>query len=103
MFYKVIAACASGIGTSQMIKMKIQKVFAKLDIKAEITHCSIGDAKMIAKNYDIIYCSANFADRFADAERKGVAVIGLKNLMDEASIEAETRKYVLEKEKSPLN
>ena len=29
---KVIAACGSGMGSSQLIKMKLQKVFKKLGI-----------------------------------------------------------------------
>ena len=35
---KVIAACGSGMGSSQIIKMKITKVFKKLGIDVTIQH-----------------------------------------------------------------
>lgn len=95
---KVICACASGIGTSQMIKIKIQRVFDKLDIPVSITHCSIGDAKTSGQKYDVIFCSANFADLFEKAAEAGTIIIGLKNLMDEKALEAEIRTRILHQE-----
>ena len=47
---KVIAACGSGMGSSQLIKMKLQKVFKKLGIDADIYHTNVGDAKSQANN-----------------------------------------------------
>lgn len=41
---KAIAACGNGMGSSQMIKMKINKVFKRLGIDAEIGHMSVGEA-----------------------------------------------------------
>ena len=38
---KAIAACGNGMGSSQMIKMKINKVFKRLGIDAEIGHMKI--------------------------------------------------------------
>ncbi len=35
---KVIAACGSGMGSSQIIKMKIAKIFKKLGIDVTIHH-----------------------------------------------------------------
>ncbi len=45
MTVKVLAACGAGIGSSMIIKRKIQKVFDKLGVEVEITHASIGSAK----------------------------------------------------------
>lgn len=39
---KVIAACGNGMGSSQIIKMKIEKIFKKLNIPVSIHHTSIG-------------------------------------------------------------
>lgn len=94
---KVIAACGSGVGTSQMIKIKIERVFKKLAIPVTITHCSVGDAKMISRGYDVIFCSQNFVELFAKAEEKGTIVIGLRNLLDEKKIEEEVLAKVLNK------
>ena len=52
-----IAACGNGMGSSQMIKMKINKVFKRLGIDAEIGHMSVGEAKGVANNYDMIFVS----------------------------------------------
>ena len=52
---KAIAACGNGMGSSQMIKMKINKVFKRLGIDAEIGHMSVGEAKRCSKQlrYDL--------------------------------------------------
>ena len=54
---KVIAACGSGMGSSQLIKMKLEKVFKNLGIEASIYHTNVGDAKSQASTYDVVVCS----------------------------------------------
>ena len=51
---KVLAACGSGMGSSQIIKMKITNVFKKLNIPLEIHHCAVSEAKTLAPNYDVV-------------------------------------------------
>ena len=78
---KVIAACGSGMGSSQIIKMKLQKVFKKLDIDADIYHTNVGDAKSQANNYDVVFCSESLVGNFN--VKDSTTVIGLKNLLSE--------------------
>ena len=78
---KAIAACGNGMGSSQMIKMKINKVFKRLGIDAEIGHMSVGEAKGVANNYDMIFVSETFTSQFRTG--KDTKVIGLKNLLSE--------------------
>lgn len=80
---KVIAACGSGMGSSQLIKMKLQKVFKKLDIAADIYHTNVGDAKSQASNYDVVFCSESLVGNFTGTK---AVVIGLKNLLSEAEM-----------------
>ena len=80
---KVIAACGSGMGSSQTIKMKLQKVFKKLGIDADIYHTNVGDAKSQANNYDVVFCSESLVGQFGGTKAK---VIGLKNLLSEAEM-----------------
>lgn len=80
---KVIAACGSGMGSSQIIKMKLQKIFKKLDIDADIYHTNISDAKSQANNYDVVFCSESLVNIFNGTHAK---VIGLKNLLSEKEI-----------------
>ena len=84
---KVIAACGNGMGSSQMIKMKIDKVFKKLGVEANIDHNSVGAATSMASNYDAVFVSLNFVDNFKNAAAKGTKIIGLKNLLSEKEIE----------------
>ena len=83
---KVIAACGNGMGSSQIIKMKIEKIFKNLNVQDQIHHCSIGEAKTQATNYDVVFCSEALKDNFKNAQAKGTKVIGLKNLLSEAEI-----------------
>lgn len=94
---KVIAACGSGMGSSQIIKMKIEKIFKKLDIPVTIHHCSISEAKAQAKNYDVVFCSETLTGTFASAAQAGTVVIGLKNLLSEPEIEQKIRDNNLDK------
>ena len=86
--YKVVAACGNGMGSSQIIKMKIEKVFKKLGIPATIDHMSIGEAKNAANNYDIVFCSVALTGSFSNLRNKETKIIGLQNLLSEAEIEA---------------
>ncbi len=94
---KVLAACGNGMGSSQMIKMKIAKVFKKLGLDASIDHNSIGAAKSMASNYNAVFVSENFVAQFASAEAKGTVIIGLRNLLDEKEIEAKIQEKLLNK------
>ncbi len=66
---KAIAACGNGMASSQMIKMKINKVFKRLGIDAEIGHMSVGEAKGVANNYDMIFVSETFTSQFKTQEK----------------------------------
>ena len=65
---KVIAACGNGMGSSQIIKMKIEKIFKNLNIPVSIHHTSIG-----------------------------TIVIGLKNLLSEKEIEEKIVENIVNK------
>ena len=92
---KVIAACGNGMGSSQIIKMKIEKVFKKLNVPVSIHHTSIGAAKSEASSYDVVFCSEALKSNFARAEAYGTIVIGLKNLLSEQEIESKIKEKVI--------
>ena len=83
---KVLAACGSGMGSSQIIKMKLANVFRKQGIPVEIHHCAIGEAKSIARNFDLIFCSKALTDVFDGANLGNAKIIGLQNLLSEKEI-----------------
>jgi PTS system ascorbate-specific IIB component len=84
---KVVAACGNGMGSSQIIKMKIAKVFKKMGIEAAIDHMSIGEAKSAASGYDVVFCSVSLVENFS-VKNKRTKIVGLLNLLSEAEIEA---------------
>jgi len=86
---KVIAACGNGMGTSQIIKMKISNVFKKMNVSVEVAHMSVGEATSQAQNYDVVFCSESLAGTFkANPKTK---IVGLKNLLSEQEIESKIK------------
>lgn len=83
---KIMVSCANGAGSSLMIKMKVQKIFDDLNIKTDIHHCPISEGKNASVNYDVVFTALNFVDMFEDAAKKGVKVIGIKNITSEKEI-----------------
>jgi len=92
---KVIAACGSGMGSSQIIKMKLEKVFKNLNIEASIYHTNVGDAKSQASNYDVVVCSESLIGTFQNSSAKNLIVIGLKNLLSEKEITEKVTEKIL--------
>lgn len=82
---RVLVACANGAGTSLMMKLKVQQAIKEMKIPlTEIKHCSLSEGKSIAKNFDCVFCSKNFANMFDDAASRGVKIIGMRNILSVA-------------------
>ncbi|ONI45420.1 PTS ascorbate transporter subunit IIB [Candidatus Epulonipiscioides gigas] len=94
---KVIAACGSGMGSSQIIKMKIDKAFKSFGIEATIHHCSVGEAKTQISNYDVLFCSDALKGNFQNAQDKGKIVIGLRNVLSEKEIKDKIQSEIVDK------
>lgn len=94
---KVIAACGSGMGSSQIIKMKINKVFKKLGIDVTVQHNSVGEAKGQASSFDVVFCSEVLKSNFKRAEESGTIIIGLKNILSEQEMEEKILAQVVNK------
>jgi PTS system ascorbate-specific IIB component len=86
---KVIAACGNGMGTSQIIKMKISGVFKRLGVAADVAHMSVGEAKSQASAYDVVFCTDALTANFKVGPK--TRVIGLRNLLSEKEIEEKLR------------
>lgn len=85
---KLLVCCGNGAGTSMMIKLNVEKVTKKMGLDVqEIRHCAVSEGKSAASQYDIVLCSRNFVPMFADAEKKGTKVVGLRNVMSAKEIE----------------
>lgn len=81
---KVLAACGNGMGSSLIIKMKIEKVLTEMGLDCEVHHASVGQAKSDANNYDLILVSHTMVDEFDTAGN--CKVVGLVNLLSDEEI-----------------
>ncbi len=81
---KVLAACGNGMGSSLIIKMKIQKVLKDMGLECDVHHASVGQAKSDARNFDLVLVSEMFVKEFANAGN--AKIVGLINLLSEEEI-----------------
>jgi len=95
---KVLAACGNGMGSSMIIKMKIEKVLKEMQLECDVHHASVGQAKSDAKNYDLVLVSHMLVKEFS---RAGDAkIIGLVNLLSEEEIRGKVEKALAEREQA---
>ncbi|AEC46256.1 PTS sugar transporter subunit IIB [Mesomycoplasma hyorhinis] len=81
---KVIAACGNGMGTSMIIKLKVQKILKELNIPADVDALSMGQSKGMTNSVDIIISSKHLTSEFVQNQK--AKIIGVTNLMDENEI-----------------
>lgn len=81
---KVLAACGNGMGSSLIIKMKIEQVLKDMGLQCDVHHASVGQAKSDARNFDLVIVSEVFAKEFEDAG--DAKVVGLVNLLSDEEI-----------------
>lgn len=83
----ILVSCANGSGTSLMMMKGVEKSMKKLGIPvSKINHTSIAEGKSTASQYDAVFTPLNFVDMFEDAAKKGVTVVGVKNVMSDKEI-----------------
>ena len=78
-----MVCCANGAGSSLMMKMTLE-----MNSKpGKIHHCALSEGKSAASQYDVVLCAQNFLNMFADAQKKGTTVVGLRNIMSMQEME----------------
>jgi PTS system ascorbate-specific IIB component len=81
---KVLAACGNGMGSSLIIKMKIEKVLKDMGLDCDVHHASVGQAKSDARSYDLVIVSHTLTGEFENLGN--CKVVGLINLLSEEEI-----------------
>lgn len=76
---KVIAACGNGMGSSLMMKMKLQEAFKEVGIPVTIEHMSVGEAKNASNGFDVVFVSSALVANFMHVKK--ATIIGLNNLL----------------------
>lgn len=82
---KVLAACGNGMGSSQIIKMRIEQVLNELNLEFKVDHTSVGQAKSSAKNYDLVLVPQQLAKEFTNVPDT-CKIVGLVNLLSAKEI-----------------
>ncbi|MBM7544741.1 PTS sugar transporter subunit IIB [Periweissella beninensis] len=84
---KILVACANGSGTSLMLMKSVEKAFKQLGIKiTSIGHTNIAEGTSTATQYDVVFTPLNFLNMFETAKKRGVTVLGVKNVMSDKEI-----------------
>ncbi len=79
---RILVSCANGSGTSLMMMRSVEKAMAELKIPIiKIHRCALSEGKSSASQYDVVFTPQNFLAMFKQAEKRGVLVIGIKNVM----------------------
>ena len=82
---KVLTACGNGMGSSMVIKMKVENALRNLgQSDFQVNSCSVGEAKSLAAGYDVVLASLHLIGELEG--RTNAKLIGLDNLMDDAEI-----------------
>ena len=76
---KILAICASGVGTSMIMKKNIKELVEKLGIEVEEVKTSgLEESKKIIDKFDLVFCSEKLAKELEANPKIKV----LKNLLD---------------------
>lgn len=86
---KALIMCRTGMGSSMMLKIKVDKLIDKNKYPLDVTHDAFsGFAGQ--QNVDIIITMEDLIDEFKDSS---AYVIGVKDIMDVDYLEKELNKY----------
>lgn len=88
----IVAACGNGMGTSMIIKLKVEKIAKKLMLDAKVEAMSAGQATGMVTVADIIICSTHLMDQFS--KDKKAKITGVVNLMSDDEIEQALKKVL---------
>ena len=77
---KVLAVCGAGMGTSMLIKMKVQGFFDNHKVDAQVESCGLSEASNLT-GWDIVICSGHLAEQLTVPEN--VTLVCVENMMDE--------------------
>lgn len=84
MSLKIVAACGNGMGTSMIIKLKVEKLIKEFNIDASVEALSMGQSTSLTNSVDIIIASNHLTSEFSKNQK--AKIVGVTNLMDENEI-----------------
>ncbi|WP_391592127.1 PTS system, ascorbate-specific IIB component [[Mycoplasma] cavipharyngis] len=80
----IIVACGAGMGTSMLIRLKVEKILRDKNISGKVEALSVGQAKPMTNTADLIITQNHLINQF-DGTRKA-KIVGIKNATSEKEI-----------------
>lgn len=74
---KILICCGSGLGSSFMIQMNIEKILKELNVEAEVDHADLSSAK--GMKADIYVGTRDITDQFTSL---GGEIVSLNSMID---------------------
>ncbi len=84
---KGLVMCRTGMGSSMMIRIKLEKIISSNKFPLDLDHDVMGAS---LRDYDLIITMQDLVDDFKDS---GKYVVGIRDIMDTKFLEEEIRKF----------
>lgn len=88
---RALVMCRTGMGSSMMLCIKLNKIIAKNNFPLELVHDVFSGAA--SHNADLIIVMDDLVDEFKNSNQY---VIGIKDIVDTEYMEQELKKYFLQ-------
>ena len=85
---KGLVMCRTGMGSSMMLCIKLNKIISKNNLPMELEHD--GFSGVASHNADVIIVMDDLVEEFKDTDKY---VIGIKDIVDTDYMERELKKY----------
>ena len=92
--YKALICCRAGMGSSMLLKIKVDQVISKNDFKIKTEHGNLDS--LIGFNGDLVIMMEDLMDELKD---KVPYAIGIRNIMDKEEIKQKLEKFIAAKSK----
>ncbi|MDQ0514104.1 PTS system ascorbate-specific IIB component [Mycoplasmoides fastidiosum] len=80
----IVVACGAGMGTSMLIRLKVEKILRDKKVSAKVEALSVGGAKPMTNTADLIITQTHLLSQF-DTHNKA-KIVGIKNATSEKEI-----------------
>ena len=87
---KIQCVCGFGCGSSLMLRMAVDDILKKHDMKASTSTGDVGTC--LSNPCDVIFISKELAERIVD--RANVPVVIIENFMDSSEVEEKVLNYM---------
>jgi ascorbate PTS system EIIB component len=91
--YKGLVACRAGMGSSMLLKIKVDQVISEEKIDMKVEHGNLDS--LIGFNGDLVITMEDVAHEIAD---KAPYVIGIRNIMDKVEIKTKLDEFLATKQ-----